>query len=91
MKIFIILVSGKKKKKNTIVSISIPMFVSFFAQLNNYYVQRTIQQLVKLAPCTMKKKKKKHETTPIRSSHRYINQHGYTRIICSGVDRKRYE
>lgn len=52
------------------------MFVSFFAQLNNYYVQRTIQQLVKLAPCTMKKKKKKHETTPIRSSHRYTNQHG---------------
>lgn len=69
MKIFIILVSGKKKKKNTIVSISIPMFVSFFAQLNNYYVQRTIQQLVKLAPCTMKKKKKKtrNDTDPILS------------------------
>lgn len=66
MKIFIILVSGKKKK-NTIVSISIPMFVSFFAQLNNYYVQRTIQQLVKLAPCTMKKKKntKRHRSDPL--------------------------
>lgn len=67
MKIFIILVSGKKKK-NTIVSISISMFVSFFAQLNNYYVQRTIQQLVKLAPCTMKKKKKtRNDTDPILS------------------------
>lgn len=44
------------------------MFVSFFAQLNNYYVQRTIQQLVKLAPCTMKKKKKntkRHRSDPL--------------------------